>query len=168
MQNEEFPLSEYDNPQENRLWENDSSYLVAVSPHVYENNRIRLKLILGYRVQSVVHALPSQTDSINDPYASNRRLVPQFQSQTDRYANISPEQFDMLPEHQKRRILRERYLSRQYQENAYYNEPLLGVQGNNNTLQSLGYWATRNFDQIGWKSMLGVIVFLGGLYRGTR
>jgi hypothetical protein len=172
MNIEEYPLvDEYDGDGmvESRLYENDSSYLVAVSPHIYENNRIRLKLILGYRVQSMVHGLPSPMDNLNDPYASNRRLLPQTRQNIDRYGNMTPEQFDLLPEHQKRRVLREKYLQRQYQENAAYNEPLLGVQGRGDgTLQSLAYWAIRNFDQLGWKSMLGMIVFLGGLYRSSQ
>nr|QRZ58755.1 Gsp-co-occurring protein 5 [Malawimonas jakobiformis] len=46
------------NDEEQQLWENDSSYLVAVSPKLFENNRIRLKIIIGSRVRAQVHALP--------------------------------------------------------------------------------------------------------------
>lgn len=164
---EDFPPLEnfeQDGPQESRLWENDSSYLIAASPHMYENNRIRLKLILGYRIQSTVHGLPPPNDMYSTYPSFDRRLLPQTRN-SSRYGNLSPEEFDALPEHQQRRILREQYT--QNQQFGGYQEPI-GIQGREGNMQNLALWAVKNFDRIGWKSILGIIVFLGGIYRGVR
>jgi hypothetical protein len=164
---------------ESRLWENDSSYLVAVSPHVYENNRIRLKLILGYRIQSMVHGLPSLNES-GDPFSSytgSQRLMPSQRRNYGRYRDglldrvdeMTPEQFDRLPEHQQRRILREKYLRKKFQENSNLGENLGDqVPRNQGTLQSLAYWTVQNFDRLGWKSFMGIFVFFAGLYQTTN
>eukprot|EP01080_Neovahlkampfia_damariscottae_P003525 gene3525-6172_t len=160
---------------ESRLYENDSSYLVAVSPHVYENNRIRLKLILGYRIQSLVHGLPSINES-GDPFSSytgSQRLMPQRYRRNrdgilDRVDQMTPEQFDRLPEHQQRRVLREKYLRKQFQENIRFGDNLGEAPRNQGTLQSLAYWTLQNFDMLGWKSFMGIVVFFAGLYQSVR
>lgn len=167
---------------ESRLWENDSSYLIAVSPKIFENSRIRMKVILGYRVQSVVHALPSPNSSMDGsavaghllPYDRyNRRRLYQSYYNRDRIERMSPEEFNQLPEYQQRRILKERFLNKRMEqrrglkdslsENMY--GPNTNMNGSTSSLGNFMYWATRNLDQLGWKSLLGVVAFVFGLYR---
>ncbi|EFC46238.1 predicted protein [Naegleria gruberi] len=168
---------------ESRLWENDSSYLIAVSPKIFENSRIRMKVILGYRVQSVVHALPSPNSMDGSAVAGhllpydryNRRRLYQSYYNRDRIERMSPEEFNQLPEYQQRRILKERFLNKRMEqrrglkdslsENMY--GPSSSSNGNysNSSLGNFMYWATRNLDQLGWKSLLGVVAFVFGLYR---
>ncbi|KAF0985030.1 hypothetical protein FDP41_000069 [Naegleria fowleri] len=169
---------------ESRLWENDSSYLVAVSPKIFENNRIRLKVILGYRVQSVVHALPSPVESDAAavsghllPYDRyNRRRLYQSYYTRERLRNMSPEEFNQLPEHQQRRILKERFQARRLEQRRGLKDSLvendrygnyLGGGGSFYSWNNFMYWASRNLEQLGWKSLLGVVAFVFGLYRAT-
>lgn len=157
---------------ESRLWENDSSYLIAVAPHVYENNRIRLKVILGYRAQSQVHGLPQ---SGNVMTSSDRRyLLPQ---RYDRYRassyggdldDMTGEQFERLSEHEQRRILREKYLRKTWNQGNILEDVETVDQNqyrNMSSLQSLTFWAIRNLDRMGWKSILGILAFLIGIYK---
>ncbi|KAL9643519.1 hypothetical protein ABK040_010133 [Willaertia magna] len=173
---------------ESRLWENDSSYLIAVSPKIFENNRIRLKVILGYRVQSVVHGLPSPYDSDNAAVAGhllpydryNRRRLYQSLYMNDRLNRMSPEEFNQLPEHQQRKILRERFLRKRMEERRNLKDSLTedsrsiyGQRRRQFDSEPLSWynffnWATRNMNQVGWKSILGIIAFVFGLYRSTR
>lgn len=172
---------------ESRLWENDSSYLIAVSPKIFENNRIRLKIIMGYRVQSIVHGLPSPLDYDSNtgdmtmglnylPMGSRyRRRMYQNASLADQ---LTPQQFAQLPEHQQRRILRDRYLKRQYEQNASLQDAILGggqqqdARFANDTgmpsLGSLSFWALRNWDQIGWRGSLGMLAFVVGLFKTVQ
>ena len=173
---------------ESRLWENDSSYLVAVSPKIFENNRIRLKVILGYRVQSVVHALPNQSTEgavaghllPYDRY--NRRRLYQSYYNQERLNRMTPEEFNQLPEHQQRRILKERFLRKREEQRRGLKDSLsfdtdtpydayrrpYGVDGPF-SFQNFFYWVTRNMGQLGgWKSILGVVAFVFGLYRTAR
>ena len=177
--------------EESRLWENDSSYLVAVSPKIFENDRIRLKVIMGYRVQSLVHGLDNDYNAQNFNSA-NSPLVPFNRRQRNRLAqfynrnrmnlNMSPEQFNQLPEHQQRRILRERYLSQQWRENRDLRDGLMQTShqrqrqrtpynsssGNPASLGTFMNWASTNMNQLGWRSLVGIVAFVLGLYRTTR
>ncbi|KAG2381629.1 hypothetical protein C9374_006013 [Naegleria lovaniensis] len=165
---------------ESRLWENDSSYLVAVSPKIFENNRIRLKVILGYRVQSIVHALPSPLESDAAavsghllPYDRyNRRRLYQSYYTRERLRNMSPEEFNQLPEYQQRRILKERFQARRLEQRRGLKDSLIENDRYGNYLgggfyswNNFLYWASRNLEQLGWKSLLGVVAFVFGLYR---
>jgi hypothetical protein len=152
---------------ETRLWENDSSYLIAVSPHVYENDRIRLKLILGYRIQSQVHGLPNPYEN-----QSRRLLLPDRynryrNSYMDNIDNISIEEFDKMSETQQRRVLREKYLRKKY-------EDTINIQNNTlpnnsmNQIDSFGTWAFNNFDRLGWKSLFGLLGVVFGFYNTLR
>jgi len=82
----------------------------------------------------------------------------------DRMYDLSPEEFNRLPEHQQRRVLREKYLRKQWEE---ANRLRTGLTGNEQigSLQSLAYWAVRNFDRLGWRSILGMVAFVFGLYK---
>lgn len=178
--------------EESRLWENDSSYLVAVSPRLFENDRIRLKLIMGYRVSSLVHGLDndysataqSAMTSANSPLVPfNRRTrnrLAQFYNRNEMNLRMTPEQFNRLPEYQQRRILRERYLARQWRENRDLRDGMMQTRlqrsrqstpyyDNGNPVSFAGFfnWAASNMNQIGWRSMVGVAAFVIGLIRAA-
>jgi hypothetical protein len=188
LKRERFMMQERE---ESRLWENDSSYLVAVAPKIFENDRIRLKVILGYRVQALVHGLDNDYAAVRYPTSANSPLVPfnrrqrnrlaQFYNRNEMNLNMTPEQFNELPEYQQRRILRERYLARQWRENRDLRDGLLQTSlqrhrqlspyyrhGTPLSLGSFVNWAATNINQIGWKSMLGIVAFVLGLYRTIR
>jgi hypothetical protein len=172
--------------EESRLWENDSSYLVAVAPKIFENDRIRLKVIMGYRVQSLVHGLDNDYTAQNFN-AANSPLVPFNRRQRYRLAqyynrnrmnlNMTPEQFNQLPEHQQRRILRERYLGKQWREDRDLRDGLMQTSAQRQRQQSNYYrgtpaslgtflnWATTNMNQLGWRSILGLVAFVFGIAR---
>lgn len=173
---------------ESRLWENDSSYLIAVAPKLFENNRIRLKVILGYRVQSVVHGLPDEYDyeagggmslmPMSNTRSRYRRRNYEHFSRLDRQlARMTPEQFNQLPESQQRRILRERYLRSQWEqsEQARLAGHGAGAGGRRRfesffpfSWNNMQYLAMRNWDHLGWKSAVGLLAFVAGLYRTVR
>lgn len=172
---------------ESRLWENDSSYLIAVAPKLFENNRIRLKVILGYRVQSIVHGLPGEYDydaggmSLMPMSATRsryrRRNYEHFSRLDRQLARMTPEQFNQLPESQQRRILRERYLRSQWEqsEQARLAGHGAGAGGRRRfesffpfSWNNMQYLAMRNWDHLGWKSAVGLLAFVAGLYRTVR
>ena len=111
----------------------------------------------------MVHGLPPPNDIYGTGYG--RRMMPS--SSVDTYQDYTPEQFDRLPEYQQRIILRERYLKRQFDEHVRLTQPLLNLQRRDGVVESLSYWFVRNVDRLGWKSMLGIAVFLGGLYKAV-
>ena len=187
--------------EESRLWENDSSYLVAVSPRIFENDRIRLKLILGYRVSALVHGLDNDMDAVGGANGSggggrtsvNSTLVPlnrrsrhrlaQFYNRNEMNLSMTPEQFNRLPEYQQRRILRERYLARQWRRNRDLKSGLMQTSmqrnrqltpyadeyGMGSPISFAGFfnWAASNMNQVGWRSMVGLAAFVLGLVRAV-
>ncbi|KAL0489215.1 hypothetical protein AKO1_013735 [Acrasis kona] len=176
---DEYQIDQY-RGMESRLWENDSSYLVAVAPKIFENNRIRLKLIMGYRVQSVVHGLPDPYE--NDAAASllpsgrmQRRRLYDFYSNQGRFGRgMTTEEFNQLPEHEQRRVLRERFLAKQLAQDSELQSSQFSRGRYNSgprplpSMSNFAYWASRNFNQLGWKSMVGTLAFIAGLYRTIR
>jgi hypothetical protein len=133
---------------------------------------------MGYRVQSVVHGLPNpEADTMGTSMLPAGRLqrkrLYDFYTNRDRLTRgMTPEEFNQLPEYQQRRILRERYLAKQLaQESQMQSASQFGGAGRRPnmppppSMSSFGYWAARNFDQIGWKSVVGIIAFIAGLFR---
>merc|ERR1712130_529603 len=95
---------------------------------------------------------------------SQRNRLAQYYNRNRMNINMSPEQFNQLPEHQQRRILRERYLADQWSENRDLGNGLLqtslqrqrglfsrgGIGSNPVTLSTFMNWATSNMGQLGW------------------
>lgn len=130
---------------------------------------------MGYRVQSVVHGLPNPEhenvgSSLLPAGRLQRKRLYDFYTNRDRLTRgMTPEEFNQLPEYQQRRILREKFLARQL---AQESQMQSGIQFSGNgrrvpppSLSSFAYWAMRNFDQLGWKSVIGIAAFIAGLYR---
>ncbi|KAF0852600.1 Type II secretion system (T2SS)-associated protein Gcp5 [Andalucia godoyi] len=121
--------------QESRLWENDSSLMIAASPRVYDSQRIHLKLAVGYKLASTVHGLPSleapyfedfdddemrdlgrepgrEDDAVSDPDILGTRTM----RRRPLWWDLTPAEFDRLSENEQREVLRERYVRRRIQE----------------------------------------------------
>eukprot|EP00761_Pharyngomonas_kirbyi_P002294 gb/GECH01002298.1/.p1 GENE.gb/GECH01002298.1/~~gb/GECH01002298.1/.p1 ORF type:complete len:181 (+),score=64.78 gb/GECH01002298.1/:1-543(+) len=140
-------LENNENNSETRLWENDSSYLVAVAPRVFENRRIQLKVILGYRVQSLVHGVPSIEDE--EAYSGGSLLnLPHSQRRFNRY----DERLHVQDESRGRGPRRA--------------PPMGGGSGGGvEAMESMGRWAMEQVDAVGWRGVFGVIAFVLGAYR---
>lgn len=124
---------------ESRLYENDSSVLIAVAPRMM-GDQINLKLVVGYMMKSTVHGLPSLEAPLDNVAAGQEGLdlfsaeaeeadsegiggplASAYIYRPERWWDVSPAEFERMPESEQRMVLRERYIRRRIYDRAPRN-----------------------------------------------
>jgi hypothetical protein len=169
-----------DTYQENRLWENDGSVIIAAAPRIVDDKRIVVKLAVGYKFQSTVHGLPSlEAPLYEDELETQGRREGRYLEDDDddvdgedtmrdvatlrpsRWWDMSPEEFDRLSESEQREVLRERYVRRRIHELRQRRSRLVREP----RLEDVGHALLGQVDRLGWRNLLGVAAAAFGVVR---